>query len=129
MKVYLLLACIFVVASTRSMAQDQEPKHIREKLFGADYKSQIQKTNNNQRVAPDPRSTATSTRSLIFTNYQPQTGRSSKKLSAKRAAAPGKSASDISQKEAAANAPKPTVVQLPVMQEESNTPAPAAKKN
>jgi len=117
MKAYLLFS-LLLIGSAAFAQDDKEPKHIRETLFGGARNKGVQQNQNNARVAADQRSSATSTRSLIFQDYKPQAGKSAAKRSATAKATGKPTPSSISAKEAAANAPKQAAVTPPVIPQE-----------
>jgi hypothetical protein len=138
MKAYLLFTFIFMAIAGSTMAQ--EPTPIKEKLFGKDYKTQMQQEQGSRkRVAADPRKTATSTRSVIFNDYhQPAAKSATRKVNTAKQASGKPVPSGISTKEAAAKAPKPAAIKPPVLQQDAsaapeakttNKPTPVAKKN
>jgi hypothetical protein len=138
MRAYLLFTFIFMAIAGSVMAQ--EPAPIKETLFGKDYKNQMQKEQGSRkRLATDPRKTATSTRSVIFTDYhQPAAKSAARKVNTAKQA-PGKPLpSGISAKDAAAKAPKPAAIKPPVFEQDASAapeakattkPTPVAKKN
>jgi hypothetical protein len=132
MKPNILLTSIFLVVTGSAFAQEQAPKPIRETLFGATYKEDMQKrssSNVGARKAADARSTATSSKNLIFSDYHPQT-QSTKRMAATAKAAGTPLPSATSAKDAAAKAPKRVLLKAPVMQQEPDaaTSAPATVK-
>lgn len=137
MKAYLLFTFLLLTITGSAIAQNPAP--IRETLFGTDYKEQMQQDQkSNERVAADPRKTATSTRSIIFSDYHPPTAKPAACIMNTTKQASGKALpSSISAKEAAAKAPKPAIITPPTLQQDvSSTPeaksvksAPATKKN
>jgi uncharacterized sporulation protein YeaH/YhbH (DUF444 family) len=136
MKPYILLSSIFLTLTGSAFAQEQAPKPIRETLFGSTYKEDMQKnasSNVNARKAVNARGTATSSKTLLFTDYRPQTKSAKRMAAAKAAGTPLPSA--VSGKEAAAKAPKPVLLKAPVIEQTApaeTKPAalkPAAKKN
>jgi hypothetical protein len=118
MKAYLLFS-LLLIGSAAFAQDDKEPKHIRETLFGGARNKGPQTSTTNARKAADPRTTATSTRSLIFNDYKPQSNKSAARAAKKSAPAGKPGASAVSQKEAAANAPKQTAPVAPVIPQES----------
>lgn len=130
MKAFLLFTSMLIVITGSAIAQEQNPAPIRETLFGKDYKTQMQQEQtSNKSIAADPRKTATSTKSLVFSDYRQPSARKTMNTAAAKKASGAPLPSDISAKDAAAKAPKPANITPPVIEQDAATAKPTTKKN
>ena len=115
MKALYLLLFMITAATVTAHAQER----TRDQLF-PDFQKDIAKQHAAAATTADPRKTATSTRSLIFTNYQqPRSSNSSSQLNRRPVSANGKpQPSDISAAEAL-RAIKPVKIEkTPIQQQQ-----------